>query len=196
MYRIIASEWVVVNTCFQRDLNTIELCLEHEEDPSLERLHRLLKALYKIRRRMTLYEVLIKEQREACRQHGRRHWNRPTSTGTSALADVQKTLETDFAFVADQVTKNQERVAKNISLLMTLISVAESRIGIANGKRVEALTLAAIFLVPFSLVSSVMNINGDLGPGGARQYVFWVISVPFSALLGLGYMYYSRSLAS
>jgi hypothetical protein len=190
MYRILASEWVVVNICFQRELNTIESDLENE-DARLERLHEQLKTLYKCRRRVNLYEELIREQRDACRQHGRKYWNIPP---TSPHSPTMKTLEIDFAFVADQVAKNQDRVAKNIGLLMTLISVAESRIGIANGKRIEALTLAAIFLVPFSLVSSVMNINGDLGPGGSREYVFWVISIPFSVSLGLGYMWYSRSL--
>ncbi|KAF2681117.1 hypothetical protein K458DRAFT_86478 [Lentithecium fluviatile CBS 122367] len=197
MYRIIASEWIVVNTSLQRELNTIEWNIENE-DARLERLHAHLNSLYTIRRRVTLYQVLIKEQREACRQHGRRYWDRSPSAGTNTLAleNVTNTLEMDFAFVADQVAKNQERVSKNVSLLMALISVAESRIMIANGRRVEALALAAFFLVPFSLVSSVMNINGDLRMGGPRQYVFWVVSVPFSAVLGLGYMLYSRSWVS
>jgi Mg2+ and Co2+ transporter CorA len=196
MYRIIASEWVVVNTCFQRELNTIEWNLENE-NRGLEHLHEHLNSLYIARRRITLYEMLIKEQRDACRQRGRIHWNQPSSpSNLEALENVVSTLETDFSFVSNLVEKNQERVAKNINLLIALISVAESRVGIANGKRVEALTLAAITFLPFSLVSSVMNINGELGPGQPRQYVFWLVSTPFSLILLLGYLLYSRSWVS
>lgn len=193
MYRIIASEWVIVNTCFQRELNTIEWNLENE-DPGLERLHEHLHSLYVTQRRVTLYEMFIKEQRDACRQHGRRYWNRPSSPGNlEAIENVASTLETDSAFISNLVEKNQERVAKNINLLVALISVAESRVGISNGKRIEALTLAAIFFLPFSLVASVMNINGELGPGQPKQYVFWAVSVPFSLVLVLAYLLYSSS---
>jgi Mg2+ and Co2+ transporter CorA len=193
MYRIIASEWVVVNTCFERELNTIEWNLENE-DTGLQRSHEHLNSLYTIRRRVTLYEMLIKEQRDACRQHGRKYWNQPSSpSNLEAVENVVSTLETDFTFVSNLVEKNQERVTKNISVLIALISIAESRIGISNGKRIEALTLAAIFFLPFSLVSSVMNINGELGPGQPRQYIFWIVSVPFSLVMVLVYMLYSRS---
>lgn len=196
IYRIIASEWVVVNTCFQRELNTIEWNLENEENPRLNRFHEHLNSLYIIRRRITLYEMLIKEQREACRHHGRKYWNHPTcASGTAnleAVENVVSTLETDFAFVENLVEKNQERVTKNIGVLIALVSIAESHIGVANGKRIEVLTLVAIFFLPFSIVSSVMNINGDLGPGRPRQYVFWLVSVTFSSVLGLVYMAYCR----
>ena len=93
------------------------------------------------------------------------------------LEDVKKTLKTDVAFVANQVAKNQEHVAKNIGLLMTLISVAESRIVIAIGKRIEAPTLAAFLLLPLALVSSVMNINWGLWPGGPKPMSFGFISI-------------------
>jgi Mg2+ and Co2+ transporter CorA len=193
MYRIIASEWVVVNTCFQRELNTIEWNLENE-DPGLERLRGHLNSLYVTQRRVTLYEMFIKEQRDACRQHGRRYWNQSSSRGNlKAMENVASTLETDFAFVSNLVEKNQERVAKNINLLIALISVAESRVGILNGKRIEALTLVAIFFLPFSLVSSVMNINGELGPGQPKQYIFWAVSVLLSFLLVVIYLVYSTS---
>jgi len=112
------------------------------------------------------------------------------------LEDVKKTLKTDVAFVANQVAKNQEHVAKNIGLLMTLISVAESRIVIAIGKRIEAPTLAAFLLLPLALVSSVMNINWGLRPDGPKPMSFGFILIPFSAVLGLGYMCYSRSWSS
>jgi Mg2+ and Co2+ transporter CorA len=185
----------VVNTCIQRELNTTEWNLENE-DLGLEHLHEHLTRLYKIQRRTTLYEVLIKEQRDACRQHGRKDWDRSLSpTSVSVLSKAITALEIDFAFVTDQVVKNQDRVAKKIGLLMAHISLVESRVVVANGKRVEALTLVAIFFLPFSLVASVMNLNGELRPGGSKQYVFWVVSIPFEAVLALAYMLYSRSWA-
>ncbi len=196
IYHIIASEWVVVNTCFQRELNTIEWNLENE-NLGIGRLHEHLKSLYITRRRITLYEILIKEQRDACRQYGRKHWNQPSSPGNQELIEnVVSTLETDFAFVSDLAEKNQERVTKNINLLIALVSVAEGRVGISNGKRIEALTLVAMFLLPFSLVSSVMNINGEFGPGQRKQYIFWAVSTPISLVLILAYILYSRTLAS
>lgn len=192
MYRIMASEWIVINTYFQRELNTIEWYLEHEA-AGIEQLHQQLHCLFRLKRRVTLYQNLIKDQRDVCDHHGRKHWASSPSPGSEqTLNEVTNTLEMDFKFVTDLVVKNQERITKNIDLLTMLISVAEGRIGIANGRRMEALALAAMFLVPFSLISSVLNINGKWGPGGSEHYIFWLISIPFSAFLVLGYVLYTR----
>ena len=65
LYRIIASEWIVVNTCWEREWNTIEWRLEREE-PRLKNLDRYLKSLFISRRRITLYETLVQDQLSAC----------------------------------------------------------------------------------------------------------------------------------
>ncbi|OCK75732.1 hypothetical protein K432DRAFT_429215 [Lepidopterella palustris CBS 459.81] len=193
LYRIIASEWVVVNTCFERELNTIEWCLEKEQ-PQLERLDKFLNGLFIIRRRLTLYDIFVQEQLSSCSIHGRKYWDRSSSPGeTASVGAVIETLEADFKFVNDLVQRNRERITKNISLLTALIFVEESRVGITNGKKLEALTVAATIFLPFSVVSSVMNINGQFGPGQPKQWVFWSISIPFSLILLTLYMLFGRS---
>jgi Mg2+ and Co2+ transporter CorA len=196
IYRIIASEWIVVNTCYQRELGSIEWNLGNG-DFKLKHLQEYLHSMYHARRRVNLYSMLVKEAKDACKLHGRKAWSRDLDAKElEAVESVAGALETDFDYVASLLEKNQERIAKNISLLVALTSVAESRTAISNGSRIEALTVAAIVFLPFSLVSSVMNISGDLAPGEPRHYVFWAVSGPFSMLLMILYLLYSRSWSS
>ena len=192
LYRIIASEWIVVNTCWERELNTIEWHLEREE-PRLEHLDRYLKSLFISRRRITLYETLVQDQLSACRVHGRKFWDKSSNPDESeAVADTVDTLEMDFEFVANLLQRNAERVARNINLLTALISVEESRVGIAKSKSLEALTVAATVFLPFTLVASIMSMNGAFAPGQVKHWVFWAFSIPISLIVVTFHLIYRK----
>jgi hypothetical protein len=67
LYRIIASEWVTVNTYVERDLNTIEWRLENDRNLGLEDFEKFLGKLFILRRRVGKYKILVDEQLELFR---------------------------------------------------------------------------------------------------------------------------------
>ncbi|KAI1179778.1 hypothetical protein F4777DRAFT_399322 [Nemania sp. FL0916] len=57
-----------------------------------------------------------------------------------------------------------------------------------NERSLNRVTYLGGVLLPFSIVSGILAINGSYGPGGAQFWVFWAAAVPL-ALLTLGVIY-------
>lgn len=85
-----------------------------------------------------------------------------------------------------------EMRSASLNLLTALISVEESRVGIAKGKSLEALTVAATVFLPFTLVASIMSINGAFAPGQAKHWVFWAFSIPISLVVVIFHLIYRK----
>jgi hypothetical protein len=75
VYRLVASNWVVINEYVNRELATIEYILEKEE-PTFRDLEIYLKDLYIYRRRVTRYHELITQAKEQCTTRGQVSWSR------------------------------------------------------------------------------------------------------------------------
>lgn len=181
-----------MNTCFQRELGNIAWNLE-TGDFKLENLQKYLESMYRCKRLLNLYVELVKEAQDTCKVHGRAAWNGSQSkANVNAAKRAAHALNEDFESVASRMEKNRERVGSNLHLFVALMAVAESRTAIANANRIEALTVIAIVLLPFHLVASILNINGNLAVGGPRHYVFWAVSTPPALLLLVLYLLYSR----
>jgi hypothetical protein len=104
-YRIIASEWLVVNEYVKRQLINIERHLEKKDlkESTFQELEQHLKELYRIRRRCQKDHELVVEAASQCEKRGQYLW--PCSSGTSggnpgAFGFAEKhaqNLENDFA---------------------------------------------------------------------------------------------------
>lgn len=182
LYRIMGSEWVAVNTYVERELGTIDFRLEKEHPVKTEVLEEFLYKLFFLRRRVALYEKLVKEQLHSCKMKGREKWRLPSTAdinqkgGSGFIDEVSSALESDFGHLYELFCRNSERITQMSSVLMALISVRESQATIAQSQSLGLLTVVATVFLPFNTVATVMNIGGELSPTGAKSWIFWVSS--------------------
>ncbi|KAE9377400.1 hypothetical protein N431DRAFT_480447 [Stipitochalara longipes BDJ] len=188
VYRLVASNWIVINEYVNRELATIEYILEKEE-PTFRDLEVYLKDLYIYRRRVTRYHELITQAKEQCTTRGQRSWS---GDETSALSlEHAKDMETDFIYLQDKVLATSRRIEKNIDLLTALVSIGEGKQTLDENRALAKLTLLATVFLPFSTVATIFSIQGGYGPGEGMFWMFWAIAIPLTAfVLVISALYY------
>ncbi len=204
LFRIMASEWVVLNTYLKRELMAIDWNLENMHDLAIEDLEAYLRALFVYRRRIMAYRNLTREQRDILASYGRAAWlpdpeaaedDEDDGAVPRRIRNVKRELVADLDYVIQFLDVNSERVEKNITLIASLQTLSESKEARMRNKAVALLTaLGAVFL-PFSTIATIMDINGDYGPGQDRFWVFWVVSICVTAAVAVLYTLYSGPLA-
>jgi len=100
VYRLVASNWIVINEYVNRELVTIAYLLEKEE-PTFRDIEVYLKDLYIYRRRVTIYHELITQAKEQCTTRGQQSWSRDESSQMAA-ADATD-IKGDFKYLQDKV---------------------------------------------------------------------------------------------
>ncbi|KAJ9660585.1 hypothetical protein H2201_006843 [Coniosporium apollinis] len=187
LFRIVASEWTVVLTYLERELVTIEYCLE-KEDPTLEELETYLKDLFVHRRRVTRYCLFILEARDACASQGQKSW--PRSARDGPALEVSTGLVADFDQLEDLLARLSERITKNINLLTALVSIGEGKLGRAKNQNIAMLTKVGVLFIPFSTIATVLGMEGPFAPGQPKSWIFWVASVlGILLIVALSYLY-------
>jgi len=180
LYRLVASNWVVINEYVNRELATIEYNLEKEE-PGFRDLEVYLKDLYIFRRRCVKYHQLITEAREQCGRRGQKSWSQDAHS--SIAAEYAKDVEEDFVYLQAKTRGTKKRIAKNIELLTSLVAIGTGKQGLDENHGVARLTLLAIVFAPFATVAAILGVNGKYGPGGPDFWVFWIVAVPVTLLI-------------
>ncbi|MCJ1245573.1 hypothetical protein MMC30_002777 [Trapelia coarctata] len=187
--RIIASEWIAVNTYIERDLNTIEWRLETDKRATLEVFESFLKKLFIMRRRINKYESLVSEQLQSCVSHSPISWLLSSpSPGTSPNSIASTTPQASAALSSDQVSyamendlkqvqqlihRNSDRIMQSIALITSLMSVRGGKTSITQNKTLGFLTALATLALPFNTIAAIVAIQTDYGPTGNNFGMFW-----------------------
>jgi Mg2+ and Co2+ transporter CorA len=188
VYRLVASNWIVINEYVNRELATIEYILEKEE-PTFRDLEVYLKDLYIYRRRVTRYHELITQAKEQCATRGQQSWSHD-ATSKLALENAQDT-EGDFIYLQDKVLATSRRIEKNINLLTALVSIGEGKQALDENHALTRLSFLAMVFLPFSTVATIFSIQGGFGPGEGMFWMFWVIAIALTGfILILSGLYY------
>lgn len=182
--RIVASEWIATNLYIERDLNSMEWRLE-SSDVGIDVLENFLGKLFILRRRIGKYAQLIDDQMSLFQE------DHMPSAWTAHLPHLAKgwlrDAQQDSAQVRDIVQRNAERVSKTVDLIMSIISVRESRQSVEQNDSLKILAVVATIALPFNAVAAVMAIDGEYGPGGKRFWVYFTISIPLCTLIWMIY---------
>jgi hypothetical protein len=197
VYRLVASNWIVINEYVNRELATIEYILEKEE-PTFRDLEVYLKDLYIYRRRVTRYHELITQAKEQCSTRGQRCWSRDDVSNLAA--PDAKDMEGDFIYLQDKVLGTARRIEKNINLLTALVSIGEGKQALDENHGIARLSLLATVFLPFSTIATIFSIQGGYGPGQSTFWLFWAIAIPLTVFVlalsalysGLGVSLYHR----
>lgn len=180
LLKIMASEWIVVLKYIERELVTIETCLE-KQNPSLYDLEAQLTDLFIIRRRAERYRDLIVETRCWCASQGQESW--PRSAGNDAPLSIALDLVEDYKAVERMVERNCERIDRNEKLLTAEVALAEGKRNASKSDSMAKLTILATIFLPFSTIASVLNMNGSFAPGQKDFWIFWAIAIPINAAI-------------
>jgi len=190
-YRIIASEWLVVNEYVKRELTNIERHLEKKDlkESTFQELEQHLKELYRIRRRCSKDHDLVVEAASQCEKRGQYLW--PRSKGTSdGNSDAFKfaeqhtqDLEDDFKYVLSNMSTTISRIEKDISLLMALVAISEGRQSLQENRGISFLTLVATIFLPCETVASVLGIQTQYAPGARYFWMLWAVALPLTVLV-------------
>jgi Mg2+ and Co2+ transporter CorA len=188
VYRLVASNWIVINEYVNRELATIEYILEKEE-PTFRDLEVYLKDLYIYRRRVTRYHELITQAKEQCTTRGQASW--ACDISSTIPLEHAKDMEADFIYLQDKVLATSRRIEKNIDLLTALVSIGEGKQALDENRTVGKLGLLATVFLPFSTVATIFSIQGGYGPGERMFWLFWTIAIPLTGvILVLSAFYY------
>lgn len=173
LYRIIASEWLTVNTYVERDLNTIAWQLETEKRLAPEKLEMFLEELFILRRRIGRYQSLVDEQFEIYRGQMPQSWD----CSSSKISDVFAAIQDDFEQVQKSIQRNVDRVSESVDLITSIISVRAGEMGLVQNETLRFLTLVATVALPFNLVAAILAMQTEYGPGQRKFRIFWATSV-------------------
>ncbi len=188
VYRLVASEWVVLDEYINRELATIEYSLEREGPGFLE-LETYLKDLYIYRRRSLRYYELISEAKVHCNERGQRSWL--CDANSDVAADHSQGLKDDFSYLQTKTQGTAQRIEKDISLLTALVAIGEGEQALDENHGVARLSLLATVFLPFSTIATVLSMQGNYAPGAIQFWVLWATALPLSTvILLLFYFYY------
>lgn len=183
LFRIVASEWNVVNAYLKAELLAIEWNLENMS-VGIGDLEMYRRALFVYRRRISGYERLAAEQHALLGAFGRRAWLPPDvleaggiySNGDDVVRrlppEVRRAhadLVADFASVRALLADNAARVEKNIALIGMLLTLQEWGVARVSSRAVTVLTFVGVVSIPFGTVASILDIGGDGGAAGGSS---------------------------
>jgi Mg2+ and Co2+ transporter CorA len=180
IYRLVASEWVVLDEYMDRELATVEYSLE-KELPEFRELESFLKYLYIYRRRTQRYHELISETKAQCSQRGQKRWH--CDTTSTVAAEHAQDLEDDFVYLQTKTQSTMQRIEKDIDLLTALVAIGEGKQALDENRGVARLTFLAIFFLPFSTVATVLSMSGNFAPGATQFWIFWAVALPLITLI-------------
>jgi Mg2+ and Co2+ transporter CorA len=186
-YRIVASEWLVVNEYVKRELANIERRLEKRESTFRE-LEEHLKGLYRIRRRCNKDHELVMEAKTQCEKRGQALWKSSSppleKAGASSFAEQHANdLEEDFQYVLSNMSTTISRIEKDIGHLMALVAIGEGRQSLQENRGISFLTLVATIFLPSSTVATVLGMQTQYGPGESSFWMLWAVALPLMVLV-------------
>ncbi|KAE9377340.1 hypothetical protein N431DRAFT_330326 [Stipitochalara longipes BDJ] len=182
VYRIVASNWIVLDQYINRELATVENILEKDE-PGFRQLETYLKEMYMHRRRCTKYFELIGEARQQCHSRGQSSWPKTYDQDSEAVDQLAEDLEQDFIYLQTKTQGTAQRTEKNIQLLTALVSIVEGKQALDENHGIGRLTLLAMVFLPFSTVGTILGIQTIYGPGQDAFWLFWAVSIPLTGFI-------------
>jgi hypothetical protein len=192
LYRLVASEWVVVHTYIERDLNSIGWRLEHEKDARLEVLESFLDHLFIFLRRISIYEKLIDELVQSILTSHPVAW----LTEQPSIENTKKILAADFSHVQTLFKADSIRINQIFGIIMPLITIRDGKASIAQNRSLGYLTSLATILLPFNAVAAILAIPVPYGPKGEDFWVFWVAAGVVCALVLTTFLVHGAGLNS
>lgn len=183
----------MVHVYVARELGNIDYRLEKGQNRDPKDLENFLNTLNMLRRRVELYEKLVREQLLTCSMKGPKSWRELVDEDNlpgALLNDFVRSLETHLNILASDFKSHREKIMGLGSYIVTLIHVRESQATITQSRSIVALSIVATVLLPFNTTASYMSIEGDLSVNGSKGWVFWVSSILVLCLVLICFLWF------
>ncbi len=182
-YRIIASEWLVVNKYVRRELANIERHLE-KQGSTFKELEGHLKELYRIRKHCNKDHELALEAFLQCEKRGQPLWPyAKEKRGGRVVKQHAKDLEEDFSYVLGEIGTTLKRIEKDINHLMALVAISDGRQSWQENRGISFLTLVATIFLPSSTVATVLGMQTQFAPGESSFWMLWAVAIPLTIMI-------------
>ncbi|KAH6708817.1 hypothetical protein BKA61DRAFT_659619 [Leptodontidium sp. MPI-SDFR-AT-0119] len=182
--RIITSEWLVVNTYVERDLNNIEWTLE-TENVTLEVFEGFIKRLFILRRRIGKYKTLVDDQLLLFQQQMPDSWAIESITDTES--GVFNGMKGDLVQVQNAIGRNAGRVSQTLELITSIMSVREGESSIVQNQTLGFLTILATVALPFNTIATIVGLQTKYAPGEAKWGTYMIASSTAVGIIGTIY---------
>ncbi|KAK3313222.1 hypothetical protein B0H66DRAFT_388452 [Apodospora peruviana] len=187
VYRIMAAEWMVIHTYCLRDINTIEWRMQagrKDAITTVEEAETVNLALFWMRQRLNRYRSLAREHMELYSSRAQTSWN----PGSGQLDQLSEELMANYQQVVALLDDDFNRVQQIISYGVSLAHIQQSKLGVKEAEQsteqnrmVLVLTIMATVLLPISTIATVLSMDGEWAPGGAKFGLFWGVSLAVSS---------------
>lgn len=186
--RIISSEWLVVNTCIERDLNSIEWILE-TEDVTLEVFEGFIKRLFILRRRIGKYNTLVSDQLDLFQHQMPLSW-RIARTGETEK-QVFAGMKDDLVQVQKAINRNTARITQTLELITSIMSVRQGETSITQNQTLGFLTILATVALPFNTIATIVGLQTAYAPGQESWQTYLIASISTVGVIATVYFLFS-----
>jgi Mg2+ and Co2+ transporter CorA len=160
--RIIASEWIVVNTYIERDLNNIEWTLE-TENVTIEVFEGFIKRLFILRRRIGKYKTLLDDQLTLFLHQMPAYGD--TAGNNTVEAQVFAGMKDDLVQVQGAIDRNTDRISQTLELITSIMSVRQGATSMTQNQTLGFLTILATVALPFNTIATIVGLQTDYALG-------------------------------
>lgn len=208
LYRILTAEWMVLHTYYLRNINSIVWRLHRGRADTFKTTRQfedVLDLLFRMRLRLAWSIGMVGDQRAICAARGSAlstSWGGPSPSSPATADDVWTDLVADYDQILGLLRRDDDRAQENINYIASLLTIQQTGAGLREAERtaeqnrmVLVLAIVATFLLPISLASTVLSMEGDWAPGGPNFGLFWAIVLPASVVLMgsmLSFMFWGR----
>jgi Mg2+ and Co2+ transporter CorA len=176
--RIIASEWIVVNTYIERDLNNIEWTLE-TENVTIEVFERFIKRLFILRRRIRKYKTLVDDQLVLFQYQMPAFWG--IACAGNSEEQVFTGMKDDLVQVQKVIDRNTDRISQTLELITSIMS-ARVETSIMQNRTLGFVAILATVALPFNTIATIVGLQTDYAPGKGSFMTYLIAS---SAAVGV-----------
>jgi Mg2+ and Co2+ transporter CorA len=184
LVRIIAFEWLVVNTCIERDLNNIEWTLE-TENVTLEVFEGFIKRLFILRRRMGKYKTLVSDQLVLFQYQMPASWCTTCTSNTEER--VFSGMKDDLVQVQRAIDRNTERIAQTLDLIKSIMSVREGETSITQNQTLGFLTVLVTVALSFNTIAIIVGLQTEYAPGKDNWSTYLIASTSTVGIIATVY---------
>ncbi|KAJ5414879.1 hypothetical protein N7509_000213 [Penicillium cosmopolitanum] len=107
----------------------------------------------------------------------------PVAAIGAQVEDIARRVRGDFMQLQTRALSLLDMRTQSIQIIMSTISIQESKKGLEQAERVGLLTLLAFVFIPLTFISSLfgMNVTAFTSPNPSLKY-FFAIALPFTAV--------------
>jgi len=181
LFRLVCADWLTLNQYIKTRLSQVDWEITHpKEFLTQSQIDTILNKLHTWRRLVPQFREMVSETHSRISKFPN-HFPKDSS---SQYPNPLSAFEEEFSSILAQLEEYERRIDRLTTVVTSAISIVDSR-------RVERLTLLAMFFVPMSLISSLFSMTEDITQL-AMTFAYWAAASGGCLLMMLAWVEHRR----